>query len=227
MSGYRFFFGTYDERITLQQTHETSGTIPGPNVGPGEISLKPWELKHVSTLEESMSGQITTIGIPNKPQECAYVFDLGGPVRTFTISGTRYDADEEISNFDFIHTQFNKQTMPTFYHAMSTKSTDTYYSIGIEWLTSMMQSISKGFVLRILCSDDGDGRMPIYNTLSIQDVQGQEFNVGLTGFNYSMHQDNPGVMDYTISLTERKMYEGGPIYQEYITSNKQLVRCRD
>lgn len=199
-----YMFGTYEGKFTLSMPH-TEYTAYGQKVIPaGDITLRPWVLKHVTNISEGVTTMATTIGIPDKPPECAQVYDIGGPVRTITISGKRYDSEEEVSNLDFIHTQFNpfKRTQAVIpFHGTQSVS---YYSVGIEWLTSTMQTTLKGYTFII--------EMPSSDTR----MSSQQLNVGLTGFTYNFENDNPGVMNYTIQLVERNEYKGGPIYREYI-----------
>jgi hypothetical protein len=181
MNDYTFYFGTYNQAFNIAYDHPWAQMPPSlTDVPAGSINLRPWKLSHVKSFQESVQGQTTTIGLPNKPSECAYVFDLGGPVRTFTIQGIRYDSEEEVSNLDFIHNQFNRVTLTE----VSSVGTDGHeseygYSIGIEWLTSVMQSIKKGYLFQILSSShEPDGRMPI-GPLKTSNQYGQEFNVGI------------------------------------------------
>ena len=69
--------------------------------------LCPWELKHVESISVTISGQTSTMGIPNKPASRTQIFDTGGAIRTIKISGKRYDYEENVSNWDFIYNQYN------------------------------------------------------------------------------------------------------------------------
>ena len=203
-------FGTYADSFTLSMTH-TQDTAYGVQVIPLDsstmkIELKPWTLNHVDSISETGSSQASIIGIPNKPAECAQIFDVNGPIRTFVIQGRRYDSEEEVSNLDFFHTQFNPQHNPPSYIPFSGDPTpETYYSIGIEWLTSTLQTTLRGYTFIIEIQSD-DTRL-----------QSETVNVGLTSFTYSFDADNPGLVNYSLTFVERKEYPNGPIYREYVS----------
>lgn len=111
----------------------------------------PWELKHVDSITMSISGQTSTMGVPNKPASRTQIFDTGGPVRTFKISGRRYDWEEEVSNWDFVNTQLNV--------AKDSVYTDKkYVYVGMSWLLSNMQVLLKGYTFNIVNSDVDDKR---------------------------------------------------------------------
>lgn len=111
----------------------------------------PWELKHVDSITMSISGQTSTMGVPNKPASRTQIFDTGGPVRTFKISGRRYDWEEEVSNWDFVNTQLNV--------AKDSVYTDKkYVYVGMSWLLSNMQVLLKGYTFNIVNSDVNDKR---------------------------------------------------------------------
>ena len=111
----------------------------------------PWELKHVDSVTMSISGQTSTMGVPNKPASRTQIFDTGGPVRTFKISGRRYDWEEEISNWDFVNTQLNVATDSVY-------RDKKYVFIGMSWLLSNMQVLLKGYTFNIVNSDVDDKR---------------------------------------------------------------------
>lgn len=165
----------------------------------------PWELKHVTSLDVGLTGQSTTIGIPNKPCECAMVYDIGGPVRTFKISGLRYDCEEDISNYDFIHQQFNhRRGIPYIVPFVGTEYiTSNDWSVGIEWLASVMQTILKGYVFTIDANDD-ESR-----------IKSGSYIVGLTSFSYSLSSSDYSKMTYSLTFTERRPYDAGPCYKAY------------
>lgn len=120
------------------------------------IILCPWELKHVTALTVSVSGQTSTMGIPNKPASRTQIFDTGGPVRTFKITGKRYDFEENVSNWDFINTQFNNAKDSEY--GNSENSDDTFTYVGISWLFSNLQVILKGYTFNIRNADPRDKR---------------------------------------------------------------------
>lgn len=215
---YKYYFGTYANGFTLTNPH-TEYTAKGKStVGSGAITLRPWELKHVDSISEGITAQASTIGVPDKPAECTYVFDTGGPVRQFTINGRRYDYEEKVSNLDFIHTQFNAIPMEYYVPFKKGKITSAYYySVGIEWLTSNMQSTLKGFTFKKVADEyDPSERLPIQQLSD--GTYGEEYNVGLLGFQYSFSDAQPGMMEYSLTLVERSTYNLSRIYKEYIPS---------
>lgn len=111
----------------------------------------PWELKHVDSITMSISGQTSTMGVPNKPASRTQIFDTGGPVRTFKISGRRYDWEEEVSNWDFLNTQLNVAYDPVY-------KDKKYVYVGMSWLLSNMQTLLKGYTFNIVNSDVDDNR---------------------------------------------------------------------
>lgn len=215
---YEYYIGTYSDKLTLKTSHTESTAYGSVYIPQGDIQIRPWHLKHVKSIQESESTMLTSkIGIPDKPAECAYVFDVGGPIRTFTISGERYDHEEEVSNLDFVLTQFNQQTLNSVEHIPFTTDTlpAAYYSVGIEWLTSTMQATMKGYLFaRIASKYVTDDRVPVE---ALADGYGEIFNVGITNFSFEMSSENPGLMTYTITAVVRNIYPDGETYREYIS----------
>lgn len=215
--GYKYYLGPYDSKFKISISHRTKTAYGEKIIPAGLIELGPWELKHVKDITVSInSSSESTIGIPDKPAECVQVFDTGGPVRTITISGIRYDAEEEISNLDFILTQFNMQSFNGEYDCFKSTTQNNVCSVGLEWLTSTIQSTLMGYVFRItIDKDEKDERVPVV-PLNNSETYIEEYNVGVMGFSCSFSADNAGIMEYTITLVERKKYDGGPTYREYI-----------
>lgn len=120
------------------------------------VILCPWELKHVTGLTVSVSGQTSTMGIPNKPASRTQIFDTGGPVRTFKITGRRYDFEERVSNWDFINKQFNMACDSEY--GSSDNTDDSFAYVGISWLFSNLQVVLKGYTFNIRNSDPRDRR---------------------------------------------------------------------
>lgn len=176
-TGYRIEFGTYRTN--------------------GKRSLRAWELKHVEDISIRVAGQDTAIGIPTYPVKYNQIFDTWGPVRTFTISGVRNDSEEEFSNFDFIHTQFNEG---------QTVGGRTPTRIGLEWLFTPLQIGLRGYYLSIVPREGHEDRRFINGV----------FNVALMGLSHEISADNGiGVMRYKLTLAERR--EGkGPVYKEWV-----------
>ena len=213
---YEYYVGTYPSILNLAVPH-TEYTAYGTKTISGPLILKPWHLKHVKSIQEVGATPMTSkIGVPDKPAECAQVFDIGGPVRTFTISGERYDNEEEVSNLDFVMTQFNPQHLNTTEYIPFTENelSSTYYSIGIEWLTSTMQATMKGYMFARISSEYvTDDRVPVE---LLKDGYGEVFNVGITNFSFEMSSETPGLMTYTITVVGRREYPNGEVYREYV-----------
>ena len=214
---YEYYIGTYETEFELVMPHTQYTSYGVEQIPAGKIQLAPWKLRHVKQIQETQSTMLTTkLGIPDKPAECAQVFDVGGPVRTFTITGERYDSEEEVSNLDFLFTQFNKQNINSteYYPFTSNEISGVRYSIGLEWLTSTMQATMKGYVFRVQSSEnDSSDRTPVG---PFDDgTFGEQFNVGVTNVSAEMSSDNPGLMTYTITVVARREYPDGPIYREY------------
>lgn len=211
--------------------------------------LCPWELKHIESISTTISGQTSTMGIPNKPASRTQIFDTGGAVRTIKINGKRYDNEEAVSNWDFIYTQFN-----VAYDSEYTGKEYTY--IGISWLLSTIQVLLKGYTFNIRSSGMTDFRYPFdtnprmedcivvdkyadlpedpiftglygyakdakgyyrYNGYSWQAFTFREdtgYNVALTGFNSTFSESQPGLLEYSLTLTER-FKNGDNIYNPY------------
>ncbi len=122
------------------------------SVGGEKIYLCPWELKHIDSITMSLAGSTSTMGVPNKPASRTQIFDTGGPVRTFKISGRRYDWEENVSNWDFVNTQFNLASDSEY------PSIHPYTYVGLSWLLSTMQILLKGYQFYIGNDDTTDKR---------------------------------------------------------------------
>lgn len=232
-----------------------------PLVDNNYIYLCPWELKHVDSITISYSGTTSTMGIPNKPASRTQIFDTGGPVRTIKISGKRYDWEEDVSNWDFVNTQFNLAKDSEYV----LKNEDTNYSsdnrfcyIGLSWLLSTMQVLLKGYMFYIGNDDISDKRFLFSEPYSIKesitldalpptpqpkddgaivkigsdywicksDENGlaswksytppidNGFNVSLISVNTTFSESEPGLLEYSLTLVERRKI-GDISYQPY------------
>ena len=211
--------------------------------------LCPWELKHIESISVTISGQTSTMGIPNKPASRTQIFDTGGAVRTIKVNGKRYDNEEAVSNWDFIYTQFN-----VAYDSEYIGKEYTY--IGISWLLSTIQVLLRGYTFNIRSSGMADFRYSFdtnprmedcivvdkfadlpkdsiftglygyakdtkgyyrydgsaWQTFTFKDDTG--YNVALTGFNSTFSESQPGLLEYSLTLTER-FKNGDNIYNPY------------
>lgn len=147
----------------------------------------PWLLRHVDSITMTVQGTTSVIGIPTRPATSAQVFDTSGPVRTFKISGRRYDWEEDISNWDFIFTETN------FAKDSEYPQKGTMCYIGLAWLFYPLQILQKGYNFTII-SPPGDKRLP---------YKLGGYNVSITGLSATFSETEPGLLEYSITLTER------------------------
>lgn len=211
--------------------------------------LCPWELKHVESISVTISGQTSTMGIPNKPASRTQIFDTGGAIRTIKISGKRYDYEENVSNWDFIYNQFNVAEDSEY-------KGKEYTYIGISWLLSTIQVLLKGYTFNVRSSGFTDFRYPYTTNPTLSDcimvdsvsqlpsgaifeglfgyakdvekvyqnrngtwwtyipIEDTGYNVALTGFNSTFSESQPGLLDYSLTLTER-FKNGNSLYNPY------------
>ena len=211
--------------------------------------LCPWELKHVESISVTISGQTSTMGIPNKPASRTQIFDTGGAIRTIKISGKRYDYEENVSNWDFIYNQYNVAEDSEY-------KGKKYTYIGISWLLSTIQVLLKGYTFNVRSSGFTDFRYPYTTNPTLSDcimvdsvsqlpsgaifeglfgyakdvkkiyqnrngtwwtyipIEDTGYNVALTGFNSTFSESQPGLLDYSLTLTER-FKNGNSLYNPY------------
>ena len=206
-SKYKFRFGTYGSNSPFKYKGINVVTSEGD-----KVYLCPWELKHVDSITVSCSGSTATMGIPNQPQSRTQIFDTSGCVRTFKISGRRYDWEEDISNWDFVNKQYNFAKDPAL--GDSPQSDGKYCYIGLNWLLQNMQVLLKGYVFSIINTDYNDNRF-IYKKPNISaGVPDQGYNVALTGVSVTFSETEPGMLEYSLTLTER-FKRGENIYKPY------------
>jgi hypothetical protein len=167
----------------------------------------PWELKHVTSITMTVNGNTAKIGIPNKPASRSQIFDTGGAIRTFKISGIRYDAEETIPNIDFIHKELNFARDPIL------GGNREYCYVGLSWLFSKMQVVLKGYQFYIGNADPTDKRF-IHFPPFTADVVTNGWNVAVTAMSTEFPEDMPGAMTYDITMVERMPY-GEVIYKPY------------
>lgn len=152
------------------------------------VRYMPWLLRHVDSITMSVQGTTSTLGIPTKPATKAQVFDTSGPVRTFKISGKRYDWEENISNWDFLFTEANFAKDDVYPQLQG----DNCY-VGLVWLFHPMQILQKGYQFTATYPP-GDKRYP---------YKLGGYNVSITGLSATFSETEPGLLEYTITLTER------------------------
>ena len=204
-SKFKFRFGTYGSKSPFKYN--------GADVyiGDKKVYLCPWELKHVDSITMSVSGSTATMGIPNMPASRTQIFDTAGCVRTFKITGRRYDWEEEISNWDFVNTQFNLAVDPDFGRPAPR---EYYCYVGLNWLLSCMQVLLKGYVFSIVNTDITDLRFIYSNPEKRTGIPDVGYNVALTGVSVTFSDTEPGLMEYSLTLTER-FKRGENFYRPY------------
>lgn len=183
-SEYTYRFGPYTDGISYVYKPHTTEYI---TIGGKRVKYMPWLLRHVDSITMSVQGTTATMGIPTKPATLSQVFDTSGPVRTFKISGRRYDWEETVSNWDFLFTEANFAT------------DDVYLSkgeccfVGLVWLFHPLQILQKGYNFTATYPPN-DKRYP---------YKLGGYNVSITGLSATFSETEPGLLEYTITLTER------------------------
>lgn len=158
--------------------------------------IRPWHLKHVQSYEVSIDSQSTEIGIPTVPPDRAQIFDMSGPVRTFEISGVRYDYEEEVSNMDFLFSKPEKSPTYNWKNPVTGAVDEGCISMGIISMFSIVQASCPGFLLGIYSK---------IKSPTVEDdlIETGQYKVALS--NVSMeYLDRPGGIRYSISLIERR-----------------------
>lgn len=169
--------------------------LKGEN-SPGGTKIRPWHLKHVQSYEVSIDSQSTEIGIPTVPPDRAQIFDMSGPVRTFEISGVRYDYEEEVSNMDFLFSKPEESPEYNWKNPVTGAVEGGCISMGIISMFSIVQASCPGFLLGIYSK---------IKSPTVEDdlIETGQYNVALS--NVSMeYLDRPGGISYSISLIERR-----------------------
>lgn len=155
----------------------------------------PWELKHVSSISETITGTSSTIGIPNKPAYDAKTYDVTGAYRQITVTGMRLDSEEYISNVDFIYNELNDVSSQN-------GGTDTlkFYSVGILWLPSNLQVTKYGYTLSVSQASCDNTFLSGTPGASVTDT----ILVASGPIQYKFSDTIPGGLEYTLKLTESR-----------------------
>lgn len=191
MSDYSFRFGPYTDATYYQ--YKPGSITAFMTIGGKRVMFMPWLLKHVDSITMSVQGSTSTLGIPSKPATMSQVFDTSGPVRTFKITGRRYDWEENVSNWDFLFTEANfaiDEQFPT----IASQSNNQVCYIGLVWLFYPLQILQKGYNFSIVQPTSDDNRFP-------HKLGG--YNVSITGLSATFSESEPGLLEYSITLTER------------------------
>ena len=142
-----------------------------------------WELKHVEKIKFTLNKPSQAYGIPTKSSSATQVFENQGPIATIQISFTRFDYEEEVPNWDFVFTKDYKKNGKRYK--------------GIDWYTAQLQT-TRPYKFAINWENDNidtsdPGLFPV-----------GEWFVSVTNEGFSMDPNNPGKMELSISLTERR-----------------------
>lgn len=163
---------------------------------PKGAKIRPWHLKHVQSYETQVDSQCTEIGIPTVPPDRAQIFDMSGPVRSFELSGVRYDYEEEVSNMDFLFSKPSSSPKYTWRNPVSKRVEKGCVSMGLIEMFSLVQASLPGYFLGVYSKIKSP-------TAEDELIETGTYNVALT--NVSMEYLNrPGGIKYSISLIERR-----------------------
>lgn len=186
------------DELDLQEYYFYFG-VQGSNSG--SYKFRPWYLRHVQSFNVSIGSLSTEIGIPGKPPDRAQIFDMSGPVRTFTLTGRWLDYEEEITNAEFFYMGNNPTSKAyskpyTWFNPVTGKMEENCISMSITQLFSMIQASIPGFFFgiypKIKDSDHPDDNL----------IEVGKYNVALTSIN-SHYTQNPGELIYSLTLIER------------------------
>lgn len=141
-----------------------------------------WEFKHVESISMNFTKSATVVGLPTKSSMATQVFDMAGAVRKFSITFTRFDYEEDVSNWDFLYTKNNRVGNKIYK--------------GLDWFTSQMQ-VTRPYRFQIAWKDEGDGEDP-------GQLPTGTWNVSVTGVSYDVDNSTFGMGTFTLDLTERR-----------------------
>lgn len=151
----------------------------------GQVSrYKEWEIPHVSSIKVSVKKQATAFGVPTRSSDDSQIFDMGGPVRTFSISFQRMDWEEEICNWDFMYSKSIKDHSGNEY-------------IGIDEFTGQLQTM-RPYRLQIYWQGDAP------SDIDPGQITTGRWNVSLTRISMELSPTTPGQADFSLDFTERR-----------------------
>ena len=163
---------------------------------PNSPAYQVWELKHVESIKFVVSKQSQAYGLPTKSSSATQVFDTQGPIASFQLSFTRFDYEEEISNWDFMF-------------AKDLKKGGKRYK-GIDWYTSQLQT-TRPYKFAITWSEnnldtlsnptDSQGR-PV--SVDLGQIPTGNWKVSVTNITFAIDSENPGKASFSINLVERR-----------------------
>lgn len=226
---YKFYFGP------------EGGVVNG-------LDVRPWFLRHILSFDTAMSSKSTEVGIPTRPPEKAQIFDLSGPVRTFTISGVRFDYEEEISNKDFF---FKNLCGPyKWTNAYDDGDNTPCYSVGLTSLLGVIQATggTVRYVFGVYSNDRKENDDKYISLNAVRDVwdpvrkeyraknkwdydvgdyfiETGEYNVALTGIQMQ-YLEQPGGISYQIKMIECRK-TGANDYFDLLNENFEQVEQVD
>lgn len=151
--------------------------------GDSDASYTPWTIQHLESFKTEIKKSVTAYGLPTKSSQASQIFDMQGPVRTFSFSFTRMDYEEDVSNWDFMYTK------------VSVANGKKYQ--GLDWFTARMQ-VTHPYILLITFTADSDtpadtGIIPV-----------GKYYVSVTSITCEMSTPGSGMMTYSLELTERR-----------------------
>ena len=139
-----------------------------------------WEFKHIEGIDIDITKSSSEFGLPTKSSVATQVFDMAGAVRTFSLTFTRFDYEEDVSNWDFMFTKNNKVGAKLYK--------------GLDWFTSQMQ-VTHPYRFQIAWT----GTEP-----DPEQLPTGTWNVSVTNITYDIDSTAIGMGKFTIDLVERR-----------------------
>lgn len=199
----------------------------GSGVGSATNKPRPWKLNHVLSYGVTIDSKSTEVGIPTVGPEGAMVFDVSGPVREFTITGVRYDNEEEISNIDFIFSLISENYTWIDEYGISHENC---FSAGLAGMFSLLQVGIRGFVFAVLSSEMDENFETKWIPNPSVDYPGDDedflietgiYNVAFNGLEME-YLPQPGGIKYTIRMIECEIMGNGD-YMDLIEEGKKRL----
>ena len=151
---------------------------------PNNSQYQIWELKHVESIRFGLAKTSQPYGIPTKSSSATQIFENQGPVGQFSLEFVRFDYEEEVPNWDFMYTKDYKVGGKRYQ--------------GIDWYTSRLQTTRPYRFAIVWEGDNIDGQNDpnMYPT--------DTWNVSINNISYSTESTNPGMGNFSITMTERR-----------------------
>lgn len=139
-----------------------------------------WELKHVENVSMGFSKTTVAYGLPTKSSNATQVFEMAGAVRKFSITFTRFDYEEDVSNWDFMFTKNNRVGNKIYK--------------GLDWFTARLQVTHP---YRFQIAWDGDGEDP-------KQLPTGTWDVSIIKTSYDIGNGELGMGKFSIDFVERR-----------------------